>query len=242
MESNFTVKTEAFEGPLLLLLDLIEKRKLLINDISLAHVTDDYVSYIESKGNFPMSDAADFIFIASTLLLIKSKSLLPVLQLSGEEQHDIANLERRLKLLQRFRALSIHLRQIFGTHPLFAPEERTLTPVFSPHHGITIENILRSAQEAIRNIPKKDFLPQVAVRTVISLEDMITRLSSRVEAALSMSFKDFAGVGKKEKVEVIVGFLAMLELVKRGVIAVQQNQHFSDITMEPCTLGVPHYV
>jgi segregation and condensation protein A len=90
----YKVKTETFEGPLDLLLSLIEKRKLFINDISLAKVADDYVSHIQSLGNFPIADSANFILIASTLLLIKSKSLLPQLTLSEEEQTNVDDLEK----------------------------------------------------------------------------------------------------------------------------------------------------
>ena len=74
---EYTVKTEAFEGPLELLLNLIEKRKLFISDISLAQVADDYIEYINKQEDFPMASTADFILVASTLVLIKSKSLLP---------------------------------------------------------------------------------------------------------------------------------------------------------------------
>ncbi len=69
----FTVKQQHFEGPLDVLLNLIEKRKLFINDISLAKVADDYLAYIKSLENFPIADSANFILIASTLVLIKSK-------------------------------------------------------------------------------------------------------------------------------------------------------------------------
>ena len=75
---SFIVKQQHFEGPLDLLLSLIEKRKLFINDIALAKVTDDFISHIQSLNQFPMADSANFILIASTLLLIKSKSLLPI--------------------------------------------------------------------------------------------------------------------------------------------------------------------
>src|SRR3989344_9116880 len=96
-KQQFHVKTEVFEGPLDLLLSLIEKHKLHINDVSLSKVTDDYISYVNAQVDFPMGQAADFILVASTLVLIKSKSLLPTLDLSKEEQGDIADLERRLK-------------------------------------------------------------------------------------------------------------------------------------------------
>ena len=86
MDSAYKVQLPIFEGPLDLLLDLIEQRKLLINDISLAKVTDDYLAHIKEQGNFSLPGAAHFILVASTLLLIRSRSLLPSLALAEEEE------------------------------------------------------------------------------------------------------------------------------------------------------------
>ncbi len=95
MGEEYLVKTHIFEGPLDTLLSLIEKRKLFINDISLAQVADDYIAYIKSLNEFPIADSSHFILIASTLVLIKSKSLLPDLNLTTEEQESIDDLEDR---------------------------------------------------------------------------------------------------------------------------------------------------
>jgi segregation and condensation protein A len=75
--TNYTVRVAAYEGPFELLLDLIEKRKLLVNDISLARVTDEFILHVRGQAEFPMEDATNFIAVAATLLLIKSKSLIP---------------------------------------------------------------------------------------------------------------------------------------------------------------------
>ena len=79
----------------------------------------------------------------------------------------------------------------------------------------------------------------------MSLEEMIEKLSSRIQSGLSLSFKQFSGTGEKidkeKKVEVIVGFLAMLELVKQGIVNVIQDNHFDDIRMETTEIGVPRY-
>src|ERR1035437_2753511 len=109
----FTIKTQSFEGPLDLLLDLIEKRKLFINDISLAQVTDDFISHIKQGTGVSMGESAHFILVASTLLLIKSKSLLPDLNLTDEEQGDISDLERRLKMYKCIKEASVHVRRLF---------------------------------------------------------------------------------------------------------------------------------
>ena len=95
---DFKVRVGEFEGPLELLLDLIEKRKLHISDVSLSQVADEFIEYTKSIEDFPIADSADFILVASTLLLIKSKSLLPNLELTVEEEENIGELEKRLAL------------------------------------------------------------------------------------------------------------------------------------------------
>ena len=95
-QHSFAIKTEVFEGPLDLLIDLVERRKLLINDISLAAVTDEYIEHVSRMQERSLSGTAHFVQLAATLLLIKSKSLLPVLELTDEEEHAIEDLEERL--------------------------------------------------------------------------------------------------------------------------------------------------
>ena len=238
---SFTVKQDHFEGPLELLLDLIEKRKLFVNDVSLAKVADDYIAYVKNLSEFPLADSAQFVLLASTLLLIKSKSLLPNLDLTTEEQANIDDLERRLKIYERMRALSAQIKPLFGVNILYARGERKLDPVFSPDADMTVANLLLAARRVMANLPKKEFLPKVIVDKIISLEDMIMDLTKRVTASLKMSFKEFTHADKAEKVTVIVSFLAMLELVKQGIINVTQEKHFDDIHMETESLGVPKY-
>jgi segregation and condensation protein A len=239
---SFTVKHGQFEGPLDLLLDLIEKRKLFVNDVSLAKVADDYIAYVKNLSEFPVADSAHFVLIASTLLLIKSKSLLPSLNLTSEEQASIDDLQLRLKIYERMRELSQKIKPMFGRQFLFSRGERRLDPVFSPDEDMTVSNLVLAAKRVLANIPKKEFLPKVIVDKVISLEEMITNLTERIGASLKMSFKEFSNAGKAERVHVIVSFLAMLELVKQGVIDVTQEKHFDDINMETeAALGVPRY-
>jgi len=123
IDKNFKVKMEGFEGPLELLLSLIEKRKLPINDVSLATVTDDYIGHIETQKEFPLSQTSHFVLVASTLLLIKSKSLIPTLELTEDEEEDMENLERRLRLFKRNKELSVHVLSMFGKNVLFEANE-----------------------------------------------------------------------------------------------------------------------
>ncbi|MDP1625063.1 MAG: ScpA family protein [bacterium] len=242
VQANFTVKAGSFEGPLDLLLDLIEKRKIFVSDVPLAQVADDYIAHIKSFEQFPVADSAQFILVASTLLLIKSKSLLPTLNLTAEEEASIHNLEHRLKIYERMRAVAQGLKPIFGARIMFPRGDKKHVPVFSPDADMTADNMFAAIGRVMASLPKKEFLPKVVIDKVISLEEMITSLTSRVSESLRMSFREFAGgASKGERVNIIVSFLAMLELVKQGVINVSQERHFDDIHMETEQIGVPKY-
>lgn len=236
MESEvYTIKTTGFEGPFGLLLSLVEERKLFINEISLAQVTEEYLGYINKIGNLNPIEISSFIVVAATLILIKSKSLLPNLNLTLEEEGDIKNLEDRLKLYELYTNLSKNVKEIFGKKIIFEPQERKNDVlVFLPDEQITKESMMTFARNALGKIPKKIFLPEVEVKKVISIEEMIDKLTERIKNSLKMNFKDFAGRAetKEERIFVIVGFLAMLELVRNGILNAVQENSFEDIIIE----------
>ena len=241
MPQPFTIKTSSFEGPLDLLLSLIEKRKLFINDVSLSQVTDDFIKHIQNFEKLPMGESAQFILIASTLLLIKSKSLLPTLQLTEEEEEGIHDLETRLKIYKRIKEASENVKNLFGEHIIFKQsKEKPVEPVFLPHEGMNLLSLVQAIKDIIKSLPKKEIMPKAVVRKVVSLEEMIDNLTKHITAGLKMKFSDFAK-GQKERVNVIVSFLAMLELVKQGIIYVNQEQDRGDIHMETKDIGVPRY-
>jgi len=238
----YTITTDVFRGPLDLLLTLIEKRKLLINDISLSEVTDDFISHLKQEEAVPLPERAHFVLIASTLLLIKSKSLLPTLELSEEETASVQDLERRLKLYRRFRELARIVQSHYGKRALYLPmDSPNHEPLFTPAQNTTAADLLLAIKAIMQSLPKKEFVPKAIVEKVISLEETIEQLTTRVTKHMTTSFQEFTGMGKKEKIGVIVGFLAMLELVKQGIISVQQDSLFSDITMETDSVNTPRY-
>ena len=229
---SYTIKTIGFEGPFGLLLNLIEDRKLFINDVSLATVTEDFLAYMNKLGGLSPAEIASFVLVASTLILIKSKSLLPNLNLTNEEEGDIKNLEERLRLYELFKKLGGNIKSVFGEKIIFAPLERkSEVLIFLPDEQITRESMMGFAKNVLGSMPKKVFLPEVEVRKVISIEEMIVNLTQRIQDSVNMSFKDFAGKAKtkEEKVFVIVGFLAILELVRNGILNALQEGGFSDI-------------
>ena len=242
MATEYQVKLETFEGPLELLLDLIEKRKLFINEISLAQIADDYIVHLKTFEKLPVDFVSNFLIVAATLVLIKSKSLLPSLSLTPEETQDIHELENRLKEYQRIRELSLHVRKMFGENVMFPQgQSRKEVVIFTPNTEMTVTNIFGAMREVIMRFPKKVKLPKIIVKKVISLEEVMDKLATRITGSLRLSFREFAGVGKEEKVNVIVSFLAMLELVKQGVIAVTQDQANEDIHIETNILETPQY-
>lgn len=239
---NLHFKTAVYEGPLELLLELIEKRKLLINDISLAGVTDEYIARINSMESLPVGETADFVSLAATLLLIKSRSLLPSLMLSEDETHDIKELEYRLAVYQLLKDAARGLERGLSTPALYEGTPPAPLPLFLPDASATPTSLRAAAQTLIDGFPTTLALPKVAVKKIMSLEEMIDKLAARVQSAIRMSFKDFAGGGKKiERGEIIISFLALLELVKQGILQATQTSHFSDITLESTEVSTPTY-
>jgi segregation and condensation protein A len=234
-KDTFQIKTTAFEGPFGLLLDLVEKRKLFINDVSLSEVTEEYLKYVNDLGGLPPDQVSSFVLVASTLLLIKSKSLLPNLDLTSEEEGDIKNLEERLRLYEMFSKLSGNIKSNFGKKIIFYPLERKNDVlIFLPDEKITKESMMTFAKNVVSAMPKSVFLPEVEVKTVISIEEMIDKLTERIKNSLKMNFSELHGkpVNKEERIFVIVGFLAMLELVRQGIINAMQESDSGDIIIE----------
>jgi len=235
---SYTIKTSLFEGPFGLLLNLVEDRKLFINDLSLAEVTEDYLKHIgklQEDGTIRVEEVSSFIVVAATLILIKSKSLLPNLNLTNEEEGDIKNLEERLRLYEQFNRLSIYIKDNFGEKIIFSPLERKNDVLVFLHDSqITKESMMTFVHDILGRIPKKTFLPEVEVKKVINIEEMIEKLTERIKNSLKMSFTDFAGKPKnrEEKVVLIVSFLAMLELVRQGILNVIQDNNFENIVIE----------
>ena len=235
LENSYTVKTSAFEGPFSLLLDLVKRRKLFISDVSLSKVTEDYIAYVNSLGTSHPADVSSFIVVAATLILIKSKSLLPGLDLTNSEEKDISNLEDRLKLYEMYSDLSLKIKEQFGKKIIFPQGERKNTNVvFLPDSQITKDSMMSIVKEILGRIPKKVVLQEVEVKKVISIEEMIDSLTERIQKSVRMNFKDLAGKvqTKEEKVVMIVGFLAMLEMVRQGILNVIQDNNFDDIMIE----------
>ncbi len=238
---GFSVKTEVFEGPLELLLELVEGRKLLINDISLAEVTDEYIRHVSEMQERSLPGTTQFVQLAATLLLIKSKSLLPILELTTEEEASIDNLEARLRLYQIFRNAGLVVGERFGNSMMhsrqYAPARE---PLFVTDQYTTMAALRAAIGDVLNGLPITEVKPKVQVKKTISLEQMITRLHERIERQIKLRFSELID-NPSERVNVIVGFLAVLESVKQGSILVAQAERFADIEIEKERVGLPRY-
>jgi segregation and condensation protein A len=240
MIDSYVIKTDNFEGPLDLLLNLIEKRKLFINEISLAEVTGDYISYM-NEGRDTLDNIADFIAIASTLLLIKSRSLLPSIDLTHEETGNIEDLNLRLHEYQEIKERAKLVEEMFDQRPIYEPLVRQNNDIiFAPSEDMNITSLLEAIQSVLDSLPVQKEWPKAIVEKVVSLEEVLNSLTHRISRGVRMSFNDFSGKGKESRVHVIVHFIALLELVKQGVIDARHDEN-NDIIVETDHVGVPDY-
>jgi len=239
--SNFSIKTEVFEGPLELLLELVERRKLLINDISLAMVTDDYMRHVSEMEEMSLPNITHFITLAATLLLVKSKSLLPVLELTEEEEVSIYDLEERLKKYQIIRDAGQILQSIFGNTKLYPPKfTPPLTKIFAPDSSCELGALRLAMNSVLTDLPKKEKKAKAQIRAVISLEQMIERIEYRIKHNPSFKFSELRKSDPERKM-VIVSFLAVLELFRQGNLIITQVKHFDDIEIEVDKNQIPSY-
>ena len=239
MSDKFTLSTSGFEGPLEALLNMIEERKMLVSDISLADVTDAYLVYVEKLPSLPLAETAQFILVASTLLLIKSRTLLPTLDLSEEEKETVEELGRRLSRYAIIRKSARLLRKSWGAAPLGLPKRAPLPePIFVPS-AISLTGISKAIARLLSLLPNVAETAKALVTPVLALEDVILRLEKRLLGAVRARFDEITKSASRH--EVIVYFLAMLELVRKGSISATQERIFSDITLETESLIAPKY-
>ncbi|MDO8581351.1 MAG: segregation/condensation protein A [bacterium] len=231
------IKLEQFEGPLELLLQLIEGQKLDITQVSLANVADQYLAYIHAQSKWDPDELADFLVIAAKLLLIKSKVLLPNLDL-GDDEGDALALEQQLKMLKRYLEASAKVDVLFRRHHVaFAREKlpRNLIPMrFVAPPNLTATLLPTLFQKILERIAAFLPLPKSIIEKAASLEETIRSIRDHLMERLETSFQNLIG-NAKTKTEIIVSFLAILELVKQRMVMVDQKHLFADIQIQKIT-------
>ena len=230
---NYEVKLDQFAGPLEKLLELIEEKQLEITLINLAQVTGDFLEYLKNLDNDSKhpSILADFVVVASRLLLIKSKAILPSLELTEEEETDIKDLEARLKIYREFKEASEILKGVWNKkHSLYGRELfMNLPVVFYPSKNLTAKNLMEKITDLIQEL--KGLIPeqQIVKKIMMTVEHKVKELLERFKESMAHSFQALSK--DKPKLEIIMIFLAILHLIRDRIIKSDQPEKFSDITI-----------
>jgi len=229
----FRVRQEKFEGPLETLLDLIEKEKLSISEISLARVADEYLAHVRSLSSPDPEELAEFMVVAAQLMLIKSRSLLPDLELSEEEEVSIDELRQRLIALEKIHQAARELKRLERSGQRLYSREAYLgmKPVFYPPPGLVPGVLAAGFAALVASLPKIEELAEEKLKRVMSLEEKISRIRVILQDAIERGFSEIIK-GAQEKIEVILSFLAVLELAKQKFIELKQDAAFGEIKVK----------
>jgi len=224
------IRVHQFEGPLDLLLKLIEEQKLEINQISLASVTEQFLEYLRSQTKIEPQALADWLVIAAKLLVIKSKALLPALNLPEEEEEEASNLTWQLYQYKKYKECAKYLiklddkrKQSWGRQASFV-EKIT----FYPDNSVTTATMSSAMRYIAKTLAEIAKLPKKVLEEVITISEKIEHMQNMIHKKVEMRLKDLVKKAKS-KIEVIVTFLALLELVKQKILTTEQEAMFSDI-------------
>ncbi len=225
-----TISLPQFEGPFEVLLGLIEDQKMPITDVTLSHVTDQYFAYLKSHSEIPLFELADFLYVASRLLHLKSKEL--VSDSSAEEEEAGPPLEYRLRMYKTYAHATRHITACIqqGNVAFFGKlKAPPLSSGFYPPRSCTAGQLAGFMRALLDRLEPLLALPRVRIEKVISINEKITLIKDKIMRALRLRFHDIADRGSAS--DVIVSFLALLELIKTQHITVTQNALFEDLTL-----------
>ncbi len=225
-----TFRVESFEGPLDLLLQLVEQEQLDISTISLATVADQFLQHVQSATQIPPEELADFLVVAAKLMYLKSKMLLP--SLVDEELEEGPDLEQQLREYRRFVSASREIDAMWKSgQRSFARVERAAPRVaqgFFPPADVTAETLRDVMRRVIARIEPLIRLPKTSIERAVSIQEKIQDLFHRVRHHAKMTFHSFVEQSST-RTDAIVSFLALLELVKQRFVLVHQSSLFHDI-------------
>ncbi len=227
------IDIEAYEGPLDLLLLLIEREELPIAEISLSHIADQYLEQIAALPEREAENLASFLVIAAQLLLIKSRALLPQEE-QQEAEEVVGDLTARLRELAAFRKAGASMRELLRQErtmfePRFVPPT---TPFFSAE-GADITRLATSLQNLLAGIVKeRRLLAEETIQQTVTLEERLTHIRALLKYGQTISFSKLISKATS-KTDLIVMFLSALELIKQREASVEQMENFADIVIRP---------
>lgn len=230
MTTAYELKLQKFSGPIEKLLELIEEKKLSITQVSLAEVTAEFLNYLKTIEKAEPGLLADFVAVASRLLLIKSKALLPSLELSEEEEEDIKDLEERLKAYQEFKHASQHIKNLWRENQQFFAREflsgLNNQSVFYPPAELSGDMLYKAAAKLLTDVSQFLIETKNVKISAVSLEEKMQELLQRIKTSAA-KFNELTK--EKDKKEIVVLFLAILHLIKAKLIQAEQGENFSEI-------------
>jgi len=234
----FQFQLPVFEGPLDLLLYLIEREELDITAVSLVQVTDQYLSYLRSADQIDATALAEFIAIGARLLYLKSRALLPQPAADEEPLEDLGeDLVQRLREYRRFKEAAGTLREMeeqgYRAYPRMAPAPGL--PLPTGLDGVTLDLLAKIVQEVLEKQPEEE-PPGVVPRHEVTVEEKVAELSSALQRSGRLSFRSFISACRS-RIEVIVAFLAVLELIKALKLRAEQDALFGDISLVAAAEG-----
>ena len=230
-----------FNGPLDLLLQLIESQKMDITEIAIAGVTEQFLAHIKQLDKIEPTILADFLSMAAKLLVIKSKSILPTLELEQEEQEVAHDLENRLTLYKRFKEATKHIKNLDAQGILSMTRETSFEEKtnFYPDPEVGIETLHTAILAVAKLLEEIHNIPKSKIKQAISIQEKIASLQSMIGEQIETKMSNLLATAK-DKTEVIVTFLALLELIKQRILTVEQEQIFSEITIKKYGLEIDH--
>lgn len=229
----YSLETENFSGPIEKLLELVEAKRLDVAEVSLAKVTGDfleYVSRLKDRGEMNPVFLAGFIVIASHLLLIKSKSLIPSFGLTEDEQLEIRELERRVSFYQNLKPAIAHIRKswLSSSYSFSRPLFMARPAMFLPDVKVGASTLHRAIAQIASTFEAQGYETKEISNSLITIEEKVEELVMRLKDSLLFS----EAVAKQEKAEIVVTFLAILHLLKNHKIKITQTDNFADIIIE----------
>ena len=230
---HYTIQLPVYEGPLDLLLELIEQAELDITKVALAQVTDQYLAYLQQVPEHKLEDLISFLLVAARLLQIKSEALLPrPTELEPGEEDPGDALARKLVAYKRYKQVAIHLadRSQAGLKTYLRLAASPALESQLDLSGVDLEDLQRAFMDALAAAPTGPALGEVVVAHHIRIRDRIQMIITALRKTGRTTFQNLFN-NAKTKLEIVVSFLALLELIKQRQVAVQQDTLFSEIEL-----------
>lgn len=238
---TYQIKLNSFEGPLDLLLHLIEKEEMDIYDIQITKITDQYLEYINAMQSFKLEVTSEFLVMAATLLAIKSKMLLPihepiVIDFEHDEEDPRELLIQRLIEYKKYKELSIHLKELeLARSKIFTRPQANLYQYITqeeenPVKGISLYHLVDAFERALTKYSYKEPLTKIN-RDEISVKDKMSQITALLLTNNGIiHFSDLVD-SCLSKSEIIVTFLSILELMRQKTVYCVQSKIFDDIVI-----------